>query len=127
MILVELHDPTLQSAKSLSDILPCRNIDGCRDAKTAKEAAEKNVAEDGENTLFIFDGWDVFPQECRKDSLIHKIIFNPEKHAVNCSTIVITSCPDSSIDLQQIASSRIRIFWIYTSRGEGIFHKNFKR
>lgn len=126
VILVELHDPTLQSAKSLSDILPCRNRDGHRDAEAAKEAAEKIVDEDGENTLFIFDGWDVFPLESRKNSLICEIIFNPERHAVNWSTIVITSRPDSSSDLHCIASSKVRIFGFTPVEVKEYFTKTLK-
>jgi len=110
VILLELRDPALQSAKCLADILPCRTIDGnTRDSEMAQTAARKIVTVDGETTLFIIDGWDVFPPESQNNSLIQRILFNPRSLSVNMSTIMITSRPSSSADLHRIASSRIEI------------------
>ena len=110
VILIDLRNPALDSAKTLSDILPCRTIDGCKkDYKMAQEAAKNMIALCGETTLFVFDGWDAFPDDHQKNSLIQKILFEPEHLTLHMSTILITSRPDSSANLSHIASSRIQI------------------
>ena len=124
VILLELNNPALQSATSLADILPCRITDGCiRDSEMAQEAAAKLVAQYGAKTLFIIDGWEVFPPECKKNSLIQKLLFEPELLSMNMSTVLITSRPDSSADLHCIASSRVQIFGFKPVEVEEYFTK----
>ena len=94
----------VQRAKTLADILlhPSTTV-----AANLSEFILHSV--DGEGTLFIIDGWDQFPMKHGNESFIHKLLLNPESLGVPLSTVLITSRPNISTELQRIATSRVRI------------------
>ena len=98
VVLVYLRDQAIQNASTLADILPAGNL------KEAQMAAAQIQACHGQNTLFVFDGWDEFPPDLQMDSLVSTIIHEPEKLSLHKSTIFITSRPVSSrnIHYQQV-------------------------
>ena len=59
-------------------------------------------ASNGENLVFILDGWDELPDHLRSGSFYHDIIFN--KSALTSSTIIVTSRPSCSSKLAEIAT-----------------------
>jgi hypothetical protein len=63
----------------------------------------------GEGTLFVIDGWDEFKLKDENESLIHTLLLDPESLRVPLSIVLITSQPNASAKLQQIATSRVRI------------------
>ena len=55
VVLVYLRDQAIQKATSLADILPART------SKMSQTVISQIQASDGNNVLFVLDGWDEFP------------------------------------------------------------------
>ena len=100
VILVRLRDPTVQTAESIINLLPCR------DAAMA-QGVEKLIRENnGSNVLFVLDGWDEIPPSAPGHALILSLMDRTQLHK---SSIIITSRPTSSTNLHPLISSRIEI------------------
>ena len=99
VVLVRLRDPAVQGAKEIADILPCRS------EGMAQEVATDIVACDGKGVLWVLDGWDEILSIVRKCSLPRSLI-QSELHE---SSVIVTSRPIASRDLQPLASSRVEI------------------
>ncbi len=103
VIYAQLRDPEVQSAKCVADLLP-----------THPEVKREDVAENmelcfGSKILFVLDGWDEYEPGFQQDSLIDKLICNPEKLRLHHRTLLVTSRPIASRELQKYASSRVEI------------------
>ncbi len=103
VIYAQLRDPEVQLAKCISELLP-----------THPKLKRKNVAAEievcfGSKVLFVLDGWDEYKPGFQQDSLIDKLIRNPEKLHLHHRTLLVTSRPIASRELQQYASSRVEI------------------
>ena len=128
VILVQLGDPAVQRAQSISDFLPCQDI------AAVQKLASEIVASNGRGVLWILDGWDKLPTHLRQDSIFRKLMppkLNDEhyqfalqtKQSQNLtfktphyslgmlceSSYIITSRPISSGDLHLVVSSRIEL------------------
>ena len=97
VVLLKLREKEVQSAKSISDLFPWED-----DLEKSRLVAEKVKEENGKGVLFVFDGFDEFPADLRKTSPVVKVIkgtFLPR------STIVLTSRPSATADLQPFLNS----------------------
>ena len=103
VILVQLRDPAVQSAKSIADLLPCRNDE------MALQVASAITDNDGRGILWVLDGWDELPKQFRKSSFLRDIIVPCAKSPITLSSVIVTSRPISSGDLSQLVSSRIEV------------------
>ena len=104
VVFVQLRDPTIQSAKSLADILPARSSNMRAELQSIMEAC------DGRGVLFVLDGWDEYSPGLQHSSLFQQLICNrPGEVNVHFSSLIITSRPIASGELQQYASSRVEI------------------
>ena len=103
VILAYLRDVAVQNATGLADLLPGRNIEMCQSNSSHIQAT------DGKNVLFVFDGWDEFPPDLMKDSLVSTILRQPHKLSLHQCTVLITSRPVSSGNLHNIADRRVEI------------------
>ena len=103
VILAYLRDETIQNASTLADIIPARNTE------MSQSTAFQLQANDGMNVLFIFDGWDEFPPNRMKSSLVSTIIQQPHKLSLHQSTVLITSRPVATGNLLHIADQRVEI------------------
>ena len=102
VFLVYLRDEAVQNAKTLTDVLPV-------ELPHSQSIVSQLQASYGKGVLFIFDGWDEFPHNLMKDSLISSIIHQPHKLSLHRSTVLITSRPVSSGNLLNVADRRIEI------------------
>ena len=100
VILVRLHELIVQNAKSLVDMLPRR------DDSMGEEIAKALSACDGQDVLFIFDGWDELSQNAPGRSVITDILNSTKLH--KCS-VVITSRSIASMSLLNLVNSRVEI------------------
>ena len=100
VILVQLHEQAVQNAKGLADVLPRR------DDSMGDEIAQELSACNGQDVLFIFDGWDQMPQNAAGRSIITNILNSTKLH--KCS-VIITSRPTTSMSLLKLVNSRIEI------------------
>ena len=103
VILVQLRDPAVQSAKSIADLLPCRNDE------MALQVASAITDIDGRGILWVLDGWDELPKQLRKSSILRDIIVPSTKSPITLSSVIVTSRPISSGDLSRLVSSRIEV------------------
>ena len=103
VVYIQLRDPTIQSAKSIEDIIPAKS----------RDQAEKVMAEfrkcEGQDLLFVMDGWDELPLYLHTKSLFSKLIAYPETLNLHFSSVIITSRPIASSDLYRCISSRVEI------------------
>ena len=106
LILVRLREPAVQAATKLADLLPAPN------EEIRRQAADMITANYGEDVLFILDGWDELPSNLRDKPVFNEIIQSQtglvQKTPLFESTVIVTSRPIASGDLQQ-CSSRIEI------------------
>ena len=103
VILVQLRDPAVQSAKFIADLLPCPDIE------TAQQVASAIKASNGRGILWVMDGWDELPLRLQDDSFLRDMIAPPHISPITLSSVIVTSRPISSGDLSQLVSSRIEV------------------
>ena len=103
VVLVQLRDPAVQSAKSIADLLPCPDIE------TAQQVADAIKATNGRGVLWVLDGFDELPSNLRKKSLLKDIIVVSKISPISLSSVIVTSRPISSGDLCESVSSRIEV------------------
>ena len=114
VILVRLRDPMVQAAERIVDLLPSR------DEAMAQDAAATIAAHDGRGVLWVLDGWDEISQSC---SLVW-ILNQPKLHQ---SSVIVTSRPVASGNLQLLASSRIEIIGFTPNELRQYFSECLKR
>ena len=103
VVFVQLRDPAIQSAKSLADLLPARSSNMRVELQSNMEAC------DGRGVLFVFDGWDEYGPGLQPHSLFQQLICRPGEVNMHFSSLIITSRPIASGELQRYASSRVEI------------------
>ena len=103
VILVQLRDPAVQRAKSITDVLPCRNDE------MAQQVANAIATNDGRGILWVMDGWDELPSHLRQKSFLRDIIIPSTKSPITLSSVILTSRPIASGDLSELVSSRIEV------------------
>ena len=114
IVLVQLRDPAVQSAKSIADLIPCPDIEA------ANQVAGAIKASFGKNILWILDGWDELPSHLREKSL-YKDMITPSLHSsITQSSVVVTSRTISSGELGDLVSSRIEVLG-FTSKEQRLY------
>ncbi|XP_064391361.1 NACHT, LRR and PYD domains-containing protein 12-like [Halichondria panicea] len=104
-ILVRLRDPLVREAKTIEDLLPCRN------STLACQIEATISGTDGKGVLWVLDGWDELPSDLPRHSIINKLI-QPDmsqKGALHESAVIVTSRPLSSAELHPLVSSRVEV------------------
>ena len=100
-VLVQLRDPAIQSAQTITDLLP--RIDD----RLTQEVMSEIQCRGGEGILFVMDGWDELVLNAKQESvvqqLVHPLLANPLPN----SAVIVTCRSESSGQLQEVASSRI--------------------
>ena len=106
VLLVPLRDPTVQQVASVSDLLQ-HFCEGHRRTVDIAAACHDYFSENGgENLVFLFDGFDEFPIELQKHSLVSKII---NRKLLSSCALVVSSRPHAVAYLRQQATVRVDI------------------
>jgi len=106
LLLVCLRDPIIQQAVSISDLL-LPFCEGDRRAKEIAAACSDYLFENnGKQLLFLFDGFDEFPEHLRENSLISKII---NRSILPLCGLVVSSRPHASVFLREQATFKVDI------------------
>ena len=71
LILVQLRDPAVQRAKSITDLLPCQDV------AVAQEYASQIIATNGRGILWVLDGWDELPPHLQQHSIFRSLLPPP--------------------------------------------------
>ena len=103
VVFVQLRDSAIQSAKHLIDILPVES------EIMRKEVLSELRSCRGGSVLFVLDGWDEYGTGLQAGSLFQQLICSPEEVNLHFSSLIITSRPIASGELQRYASSRVEI------------------
>ncbi len=74
-----------------------------------REVLSKLEARNGKGVLFVLDGWDEYAKGLSKDSICGKLICRPGDLSMQESTLLTTSRPVASGELQKYCSTRIEI------------------
>ena len=123
VVLVQLRDPLIRKAKSIEDLLPCRNF------TMAHDIGADLVATDGKGVLWVLDGWDELPYDLSPDFVINKLI-KPGmslESPLHQSSVIITSRPSSSAELHPLVSSRVEVLGFTPDELEQYFSECLKR
>ena len=100
VVLVRVRDPEAQKACEIVELLPAE------DRSMAESVAAEIVACRGRKVLFVIDGWDEGGSSLPETSPISRLI----QSKLCCgSSVIVTSRPIASGDLQPLVSSRIEI------------------
>jgi len=106
LLLVCLRDPTVQQATSISDLL----LPFCKGDRKAKnigtECSDYLFENGGKNLVFLFDGFDEFPEHQRENSLIGEII---NRNILPLCALVVSSRPHASVSLRKQATIKVDI------------------
>jgi len=98
VILLTLHDPEIQAAKTISDLL--LTVD-----EELKEKVLKDIINNfGERVCFILEGYDELPQQLHDSSVFTKL----QVQLPNC-TIIYTSRPKGCDKLESVVSRIIKV------------------
>ena len=100
VILIKLRELSIQTAKSLSELLPRR------DERMGQDIEEVLTSSNGRNVLFVLDGWDELPKNARAYPMILNFIKGSQLPE---SSVIITTRPTSSAILHPLMSLRIEI------------------
>lgn len=100
VILVCLRDPDFQQVKNIDEVLECFCMGDRRASQIAAACSEYLVKTGGKEIAFLFDGYDEFPKELQKKSLIANIL--NRKILPKCG-LVVSSRPHASENLRQNA------------------------
>ena len=106
VVLVQIRDPEVQKACGIAELLPAQ------DRSMAESIAAEIVACRGRKVLFVIDGWDEGGSSLPETSVIRRLIqpeFCRQENHLYESSVIVTSRPIASGDLQPLASSRIEI------------------
>ena len=103
VVFVQLRDPNIQSATSLVDILSAESESMSQDVLSELQSCK------GRDVLFVLDGWDEYGVGIRADSPFQQLICRPYSVKMDFSSLIITSRPIASGELQQYATSRVEI------------------
>ena len=105
VLLVQLKDPAVRTAKSLAELVPSRSH------QYSQQVASEIEAICGEGVLLMLDGWDEAPAELREEgSFFHDLIAKPSDWSVEKAAIVVSSRPlTSDDDLWVYLSERVAL------------------
>ncbi|XP_065915925.1 protein NLRC3-like [Dysidea avara] len=106
VLLLQLRSPAVQQVSLVADLfqLVC---EGDTDATENATACSKYLFNNnGKDVIFLFDGYDEFPEHLQKDSLITSIL--KRKVLPHCG-LVVSSRPHASVKLRQQATIKVDI------------------
>ncbi|XP_065884351.1 protein NLRC5-like isoform X2 [Dysidea avara] len=105
VFLVCLRDPNIQQVQSINELLSYL-CGGHSNDKIIAAACSNLRANHGEDIIFLFDGYDEFPNHLRSSSLIAKIL---SRNELCCCGIVVSSRPHATVTLRARASLKVDI------------------
>ena len=107
VILIHLRNPSVQKASCLKDLLQlfC-NGENTRATQIATTCSDYLSQNGGKGLAFLFDGFDEYPEDLQKNSLIADIL--RRKVLPNCA-LVVSSRPHATVNLREQATIRVEI------------------
>ena len=106
VFLIQLRSPAVQEASLVADLfqLVCKRETKAKEI--ANECSEYLFENNGKDVIFLFDGYDEFPENLQKDSLVADIL---KRKVLPHFGLVVSSRPHASVRLRQQASIRVDV------------------
>ena len=123
VVFVQLRDPKVQSAKAVADILPVPS----QSMGTAVASLLTGDGRWGKGVLLVLDGWDELQPDCPAHSLLMQLVQIPDYLNMDGSSLIITSRPVSSGELQCYASSKVEVLGFKPEEVQQYFKACFGR
>ncbi len=120
VVYVQLRDPEVQKAESIADLLPRKS----KKDQVPQKVLDELEAKDGEGVLFVLDGWDELPRDLPRDSPLRQLT-EPDFY-LEQSAVIVTSRPEASTKLHDLASSRVQIVGFTPEKVEDFFTESLK-
>ena len=105
-LLVHLRDPAVQQALLIKDLLELFFKGDQKAAEITTACSNYFFKSAGKDILFLFDGFDEFPENLQKDSLIASIL---KRQVLPKCGLVVSSRPHASVYLRQKATVKVDI------------------
>ena len=118
VVLVQLRDPAIQSARTIADLLPCDRL--------AQEVISEIQCRGGEGILFVMDGWDEMVLNVGQESVVQHLVQPLLANPLPKSAVIVTCRSESSGQLQEVASSRIETMGFTPSDVKAYFSECLK-
>ena len=123
VILLCLRDPTVQQMSFTDDLLQPFCKRDRRATEIASACAEYLLENDGEDLALLFDGYDEYPEQLRKDSLIADIL---KRQVLPHCGLILSSRPHASIGLREQATVRVDILGFTEAEREHYIRESMK-
>ena len=106
VLLVCLRDPSLQQIQSVDDLLQLFCIGDKHVTESVSTCAQYLFANDGRSLTLLLDGYDEYPEQLRKSSLVANIL---KRKVLSLCGLVVSSRPHASEHLREQATIRVDI------------------
>jgi len=106
VLLIRLRDPALQGISTISKLLHHLCWEGEEANSIVSECNDYLNKSDGKDLLFLFDGYDEFPENLRKDGLIANIL---KRNKLPLCSMIVSSRPHTSVYLREQATVKVDI------------------
>ena len=103
VVFIRLNDPLTQSAQSLADVFHSGLHFDTQQIVSHLQSVQ------GQGVLFVLDGWDEYSPQLKEGLLFEQLICAPSKLSMQLSSVIVTSRPVASGQLQRFCSARIRV------------------
>ena len=101
VVLVQLRNPAVQSARGIANLLPCYT------EEISQEIMIRIKSQGGERVLFVMDGWDELPSNIHQKSIVQQLVQPSLANPLPKSSVIVTCRSESSAQLHAIALSQI--------------------
>ena len=123
VILLCLRDPTVQQALFVDHLLQLCCEGDRRATEIASACGDYLLENEGEDLVLLFDGYDEYPEQLRKDSLIAKIL---KRRVLPRCGLILSSRPHAAIDLRKQATVRVDILGFTEAEREHYIRESMK-
>ena len=106
VLLVSLRNPTVQQVASVSDLLQHFCMGNRRAVEIAAACHDHLSDNNGKDLVFLFDGFDEYPEKLRENSLIADIL---KRKVLPYCALVVSSRPHVTVHLRERATVRVDI------------------
>ena len=123
VLLIHLRNPDFRAVMHVDDLLKCFCLGNKRASQIATACSDYLFQNGGEDVVFLFDGYDEFPQELRRKSLVANIL---GRRVLPKCGLVVSSRPHASENLRHSAKLIVDILGFTEIEQELFIHQALK-
>ena len=123
VILLCLRDPTVQQMSLIDHLLQSFCKGDRRATEITSACGDYLLENDGEDLVLLFDGYDEYPEQLRKDSLIADIL---KRQVLPRCGLIVSSRPHAAAALRKQATVRVDILGFTEAEREHYIRESMK-